>query len=109
MSKTTRMLSAQSCADKMVSYSFVSQIICKLSRILGEIQIPGKMKARHFFPMMGILFLLSLQLVACQIGGGSTASSVPPEANAVTTPTTPVTRGTTPVTPGTKPVTPGPD
>ncbi len=130
MSKTTRMLSAQSCADKMVSYSFVSQIICKLSRILGEIQIPGKMKARHFFPMMGILFLLSLQLVACQIGGGSTASSGPPQAVASATPQTvapgttpavtpgtkpvtpgtkPVTPGTKPVTPGTKPVTPGPD
>ena len=109
MSKTTRMLSAQSCADKMVSYSFVSQIICKLSRILGEIQIPGKMKARHFFPMMGILFLLSLQLVACQIGGGSTASSGPPQAVASATPQT-VAPGTTPaVTPGTKPVTPGPD
>jgi hypothetical protein len=107
MSKTTRMLSAQ-------SHSLVSQIECKLSRVLREIHFSGKMKAGHLFPMMGILFLLSLLLVACQIGGGNTTSSSPPQAVASATPqtvapgTTPVvTPGTKPVTPGTKPVTPG--
>jgi hypothetical protein len=100
MSKTTQMLSAQ-------SYSLVSQIKCKSSRVLRDVHFPGKMKARQLFPLVGILFLLSLQLVACQIGGNP-APTVPPLAGASTTPSS-ATPGTTPVaTPGTTPVaTPG--
>src|SRR5438552_18130073 len=77
MSKTTQMPSARSYADKMAYYSLVSPIQCKLSRVLEEIHLM-KMKAGHFLRTVGMLFLLSLLLVACQGGCGTTASSGTP-------------------------------
>jgi len=117
MSKTTQTPSAQSCADKLAYYSLISQI---------KRYLPMKMKMGPFFRMVGILFLLSLQLVACQSFFGpppavtsatatTTASSTTPSVVPSTTPgatpgtTPPVVPGTTPpVVPGTTPpVVPG--
>jgi hypothetical protein len=92
MSKITQTPSAQSCADKMAYSSLVSQI---------KRYLPMKMKMGPFFRMAGILFLLSLQLVACSVFG-------PPPAVTSATATTTTTPGATPsvvatTTPGATP------
>ncbi len=101
-----RLPSAQSCADKMVYSSLVSRIKRKARRVLGERHLPMKMGPS--FRMVGILFLLSLQLVACQSScGGNTSSGTLPAVASATAST--ITSSTTPsVVPGTTTPTPIP-